>query len=95
MALTIVENGALFAAHHSRNAKARSAREFLHLPLDRINWKTSSFLIGTDRVNPRNRLVSLEDLPGEELKGLEKEFGRVKARAAELTNNGELSEIQA
>jgi hypothetical protein len=49
MALTIVENGALFAAHHSRNAKARSAREFLHLPLDRINWKTSSFLIGTDR----------------------------------------------
>ena len=47
MAPTIVENGALFAAHHSRNAKARSPREFFHLPLDQINWKTSSFLIGT------------------------------------------------
>jgi low affinity Fe/Cu permease len=43
----------------------------------------------------RNKLVSLEDLPEEELKRLEKEFGRVKARAAKLTNDGDLSEIQA
>jgi low affinity Fe/Cu permease len=43
----------------------------------------------------RNKLVSLEDLPEEELKRLEKEFGRVKARAAKLTNDGELSQIQA
>jgi low affinity Fe/Cu permease len=43
----------------------------------------------------RNNLVSLENLPEEELKRLEKEFGRVKARATNLTNRGELSEIRA
>jgi hypothetical protein len=53
---TIVQNGALFALHH-RPAKRNSSpprdlakvpmRLFFRLPLDRINWLTSSFLIGT------------------------------------------------
>jgi low affinity Fe/Cu permease len=41
----------------------------------------------------RNKLLGLEDLPEEELQRLEKEFGRVKAKATKLTNDGEPSEI--
>jgi stearoyl-CoA desaturase (Delta-9 desaturase) len=44
---TVVENGALFAAHDRANRKPQSGRYVFHVPLDRINWKTSSFLIGT------------------------------------------------
>ena len=47
MGLIVVENSALLAAHHTGNGQAQSRRELFHLPLDRINWKTSSFLIGT------------------------------------------------
>ena len=54
---TIVQNGALFALQHRRAkrnhrrfrdvAKVQPKRLFFRLPLDRINWLTSSFLIGT------------------------------------------------
>ena len=54
---TIVQNGALFALQHRPAkgnhrrfrdlAKVRPKRLFFRLPLDRINWLTSSFLIGT------------------------------------------------
>src|SRR5712675_3493009 len=54
---TIVQNGALFALQHrpakgnhrrfSDLAKVRPTRLFFRLPLERINWLTSSFLIGT------------------------------------------------
>ena len=54
---TIVQNGALFALQHrpaKRNhrrssdlAKVQPKRLFFRLPLERINWLTSSFLIGT------------------------------------------------
>src|ERR1700745_507325 len=54
---TIVQNGALFALQHrpaKRNhrrssdlAKVHPKRLFFRLPLERINWLTSSFLIGT------------------------------------------------
>src|SRR5438552_310884 len=54
---TIVQNGALFALQHRLAkgnhrrfrdlAKVRPRRLFFRLPLDRINWLTSSFLIGT------------------------------------------------
>jgi len=59
MKLTIVENGALFAAHQrgryrrfkERNCatpnRTKSKGYLFGLPLDRINWNTSSFLIGT------------------------------------------------
>jgi len=54
---TIVQNGALFALQHrpakgnhhrfSDLAKVQPKRLFFRLPLERINWLTSSFLIGT------------------------------------------------
>ena len=54
---TVVQNGALFALQHRRAkgnhrrfrdlAKVQYKRPFFRLPLDRINWLTSSFLIGT------------------------------------------------
>ena len=54
---TIVQNGALFALQHRPAkgnhrrfrdlAKVQPKRLFFRLPLDRINWLTSSFLIGT------------------------------------------------
>jgi stearoyl-CoA desaturase (Delta-9 desaturase) len=44
---TIVQNGALFAAHHFEKRTTQSPRYLFRLPLERINWKTSSFLIGT------------------------------------------------
>src|ERR1700720_4327736 len=53
---TIVQNGALFAPQHRPAedhrrfrdlAKVGPQRLFFRLPLDRINWLTSSFLIGT------------------------------------------------
>src|SRR6266576_2706527 len=54
---TIVQNGALFALQHrpakgnhrrfSDLAKMQPKRLFFRLPFDRINWLTSSFLIGT------------------------------------------------
>jgi fatty-acid desaturase len=54
---TIVQNGALFALQHrpakgnhrqfSDLAKVQRKRLFFRLPLERINWLTSSFLIGT------------------------------------------------
>jgi hypothetical protein len=49
---TTLGNGALFAAHPHENAQAQSPRQFWHLPLDRINWTTSSFLIGTLAMTP-------------------------------------------
>ena len=60
MTLTIVQNGALFTAHRKSQAssvqkrrsvsppKANGSPHYVfHLPLNRINWRTSSFLIGT------------------------------------------------
>ena len=54
---TIVQNGALFALQHRPAkgndrrfrdlTKVQAKRLFFRLPLDRINWLTSSFLIGT------------------------------------------------
>src|SRR6267143_6232034 len=54
---TIVQNGALFGLQHRPAkgnhrrfrdlAKVKPNRLFFRLPLDRINWLTSSFLIGT------------------------------------------------
>src|SRR5207237_9087562 len=54
---TIVQNGALFALQHRPAkgnhrrfrdlTKVQPQRLFFRLPLDRINWLTSSFLIGT------------------------------------------------
>jgi hypothetical protein len=66
---TIVQNGALFALQHRRAkghhrrfrdlAKVQPKRIFFRLPLDRINWLTSSFLIGTAALT----LTALPPLP--------------------------------